>query len=144
MIIREAKVDDIPQIQMVRNSVLENRLSDPALVSDQDCAEYILRRGKGWVCEFQARLLGFSIADLVEDNLWALFVLPGFEERGIGKKLLEQSLDWYFSKGKDRIWLSTAPGTRAEKFYRVQGWREFGIKKNGELLFEMQRNVHTD
>ena len=144
MVIREATLNDIPQIQMVRNSVLENRLSNPALVSDQDCADYILSRGKGWVCEFDRRLLGFSIADLVEDNLWALFVLPGYEERGIGKKLLAQSLDWYFSKGKDRIWLSTAPGTRAEKFYRVQGWKEFGRKENGEILFERLRMSGLD
>ncbi|MCW3121482.1 MAG: family N-acetyltransferase, partial [Flavipsychrobacter sp.] len=51
MIFREATVADIPQIQIVRNSVKENMLSNPALVSDADCEEYITKRGKGWVCE---------------------------------------------------------------------------------------------
>jgi hypothetical protein len=32
MTIREALITDIPQIQIVRNSVKENMLSDPALV----------------------------------------------------------------------------------------------------------------
>lgn len=39
MIIREANVKDIKQIQVVRNSVKENALSDPNLVTDADCEE---------------------------------------------------------------------------------------------------------
>ena len=41
MIIREAKIDDIKQIQIVRNSVTENTLSNPNLVTDEDCEEFI-------------------------------------------------------------------------------------------------------
>lgn len=44
---REAKIDDINQIQIVRNSVKENTLSNPALVTDQDCREFMFKRGKG-------------------------------------------------------------------------------------------------
>jgi hypothetical protein len=47
MIIREAIMSDITQIQIVRNSVKENMLSNPALVTDADCEEFITRRGKG-------------------------------------------------------------------------------------------------
>jgi len=36
MIIREAVPEDIPEIQYVRNSVKENTLSDPNLVTDKD------------------------------------------------------------------------------------------------------------
>jgi hypothetical protein len=38
---REALPEDIPQIQIVRHSVKENVLSNPALVTDDDCKEYI-------------------------------------------------------------------------------------------------------
>lgn len=41
MIIREAEIRDIQQIQIVRNAVKENTLSDPSLVSDEDCREFI-------------------------------------------------------------------------------------------------------
>lgn len=137
MIFREARVSDIPQIQGVRNSVKENTLSDPALVTDNDCEDYMFNRGKGWVCEIEGRVVGFAIADLVDHNVWALFVQPGFDGRGIGKRLHDNMLDWYFSQTVLTIWLGTAPNTRAEKFYRIAGWKEVGTHGKGEIKFEM-------
>jgi GNAT superfamily N-acetyltransferase len=137
MIFREAEINDIPQIQVVRHAVKENVLSNPALVTDDDCREFLLVRGKGWVCEIENRIIGFAIADLKEDNIWALFVHPGHERKGIGKKLQRLMLDWYFSQNKLSVWLGTSPNTRAEKFYRKAGWRETGKRANGEIKFEL-------
>lgn len=137
MIFREAKIADIRQIQIVRNSVKENMLSDAALVPDEDVKDFITNRGKGWVCEIDNSIVGFSIADLKESNIWALFVLPEFEGKGIGKKLHKEMLDWYFTQTKEKLWLGTAPNTRAEKFYRVYGWKEVGVHGKGEIKFEM-------
>ena len=137
MIFREAKVTDIPQIQVVRNSVKENALSDPGLVTDKDYENYLLHRGKGWICEIDGRVVGFAIADLVDHNVWALFVHPDFDKRGIGKRLHDDMLDWYFSQTDSTIWLGTAPNTRAENFYRKAGWKEAGIHGKGEIKFEM-------
>ncbi|MGB3074125.1 MAG: GNAT family N-acetyltransferase, partial [Chitinophagales bacterium] len=122
MIIREAKIYDIRQIQFVRNAVKENMLSDPELVTDDDCKVFLTERGKGWVCEIDHQIVGFSIVDLKDNNIWALFILPAFEKHAIGRQLHEVMLDWYFAQTKDKVWLGTAPGTRAEKFYRKAGW----------------------
>ena len=137
MIFREARVTDIPQIQLVRNSVRENTLSNPALVTDDDCKNYLVNRGKGWICEIDNRIVGFAIVDLKGHNVWALFVEPDFEGKGIGKRLHDDMLDWYFSQSDTTIWLGTAPQTRAEKFYRKAGWKEVGIHGKGEIKFEM-------
>lgn len=137
MIYREAAIRDIAQIQFVRNAVKENMLSDPALVPDEDVAAYITNRGKGWVCEVDKRVVGFSIVDLVENNVWALFVHPDFEAMGIGKKLHQMMMDWYFVQTKEKIWLGTEPKSRAETFYRMQGWKEVGVHGKGEMKFEM-------
>ncbi len=137
MKIREAEMNDIAQIQQVRNTVVENRLSDPALVTDHDVADYITRRGKGWVAVTGNRIIGFAIADLQDHNIWALFIHPGYEARGIGKQLHDLMLHWYFTQTTHSIWLSTAPGTRAEAFYRRRGWRETGMHGKGEIKFEM-------
>lgn len=137
MIFREALITDIPQIQIVRNLVKENTLSDPALVPDKDVEDYITRRGKGWVCELDDSIVGFAIADLQDNNIWALFIQPGYEGKGIGKKLHDDMLDWYFDKNKETVWLGTSPGTRAEAFYRKAGWKETGTHGKGEIKFEM-------
>lgn len=137
MFIREAVVKDISQIQIVRNSVKENMLSNPALVTDADCKEFITRRGKGWVCEVNNQVVGFAIADLKEHNIWALFLKPEFEGKGIGRRLHDIMMDWYFSQTKNKVWLSTTPGTRAEKFYKDSGWTPVGMYGKGEVKFEM-------
>ncbi|GEP52151.1 hypothetical protein FNO01nite_28230 [Flavobacterium noncentrifugens] len=137
MIFREAKIEDIKQIQIVRNSVKENTLSNPALVTDADCENFMFHRGKGWVCETYNRIAGFAIADLREDNIWALFLHPEFEGKGMGKKLHQMMLDWYFSTGKEKVWLGTSPNTRAEKFYTKAGWKRNGMHGKNEVKFEM-------
>ena len=134
---REALKADIPQIQIVRNSVKENVLSDPSLVSDKDCEEFITVRGKGWVCEINNMIVGFSIADLADHNVWALFVDPAYEGKGIGRELHRLMLDWYFSQTFHTLWLGTEPGSRAERFYRKAGWRHVGMHGKKELKFEM-------
>lgn len=103
MIIREAVIQDIKQIQLVRNSVTENVLSSPDLVTDQDCREFLTLRGKGWVCEINNEIVGFSIADLKDNNIWALFLKPEFEKKGIGKQLHDIMLDWYFNKTTNTV-----------------------------------------
>lgn len=137
--IREATRADIGEIQVVRNAVRENRLSDPSVVTDQDCEHYLERRGKGWVSEDGGKIMGFGIADLEGSSIWALFILPEYEGMGLGSRLQQIMLEWYFGRTDKTIWLSTSPGTRAEEFYRRTGWEEKGRTQGGEVRFEMTR-----
>jgi GNAT superfamily N-acetyltransferase len=68
-------------------------------------------------------------------------VQPGFDRQGIGKTLHQLMLDWYFEQTDKTIWLSTSPGTRAETFYRLQGWKEAGQYGKGETRFELDRDT---
>ena len=140
MMFREATVADIPQIQRVRHSVKENRLSDSSLVTDADCENYLMNRGNGWVCEINHCVIAFAVADVIENNVWALFVDPEHEQKGIGRKLHDDMLHWYFDQTDTTIWLGTAPNTRAEKFYRKAGWAEVGQHGKGEIKFEMSKD----
>ena len=88
---REAQVTDIPQMMEIRNSVKENQLSDPALISFDDYSTFISNRGKGWISLEDELVTGFAVVDLVEHNVWALFVRPGYEGNGIGT-ILQQLL----------------------------------------------------
>lgn len=136
MIFREAKINDIPQMQIVRNSVKENQLSNPDVVKDKDYEIYLTDNGKGWVCEIERKTVGFAIIDLIENNIWALFVDPEFENQGIGKQLHNMMLNWYFEQTKTPVWLGTSPKTRAEQFYRFSGWTEIGTHGE-EIKFQM-------
>lgn len=137
MIFREALVTDIKLMHVVRIAVHENRLSNPDRITTKDYEEFLTQRGKGWLCEIDNNVVGFAIVDLKEKNTWALFVDPTHEGKGIGKALQQIMLDWYFNQTEEKIWLGTAPATRAEKFYESSGWTKTGIQSNGEVRFEM-------
>jgi GNAT superfamily N-acetyltransferase len=138
MPIREAQVADILMMSKIRLAVKENVLSTPGLVTHEDYVEYLTRRGKGWVAEADGRMVGFAIVDLQGHNIWALFVHPDFDRQGIGRALHDNMLRWYFSQTDEPVWLGTEPGTRAEAFYRKAGWRDMGLRENGEVKFEMR------
>lgn len=140
MLFREAAITDIKQMQIVRNAVKENTLSDPAMVPDKDYVTYLTERGKGWVCEIDNQVVGFAITDLLDHNVWALFIMPEWEGKGIGKQLHNMMLDWYFGQTDHTIWLSTAFNTRAEKFYQLQDWEKAGLYSLKESRFEMTFN----
>lgn len=121
----------------VRLSVKENVLNNPARISAADYTDYLTRRGRGWVAEDAGHIVGFAIVDKQEHSVWALFVHPNFDQRGIGKELHQRLLDWYFAQSAEPLWLSTTPGTRAEEFYRRQGWQQTGRTSSGEVRFEL-------
>lgn len=137
MLFRDALTDDIPQLAEVRFAVRENVLRNRTLVTEADYVAYLTQRGHGWVCEEAGRIVGFAIADVQDHNIWALFVHPDFAAQGIGKKLHNLMLMWYFAQTLENVWLSTAPGTRAEEFYHRRGWQQTGLTSSGEVRFEM-------
>jgi GNAT superfamily N-acetyltransferase len=137
MRVRDAVLADIPRLHEVRLAVYENVLADSTRVTAAHYRKMLARDGRGWVCEINHQIVGFGIADRRCGNIWALFVSPGFEGRGIGSRLLQTMVDYLFTEGLERAWLTTAAGTRAERFYRAAGWRVTGVSCGGELHFEL-------
>jgi GNAT superfamily N-acetyltransferase len=136
--IRQASMSDVAAMNHLRLQVRENVLSDPGLVTEAMTLEAITTLGRGWVFDESGQILGFSIALERDPSIWALFVHPGQERRGIGHELLKAAVNWLWSGGARRIWLNTDPGTRAERFYRKRGWQEAGFNEKGEILLELR------
>lgn len=113
---------DIPAMSAIRLSVRENVLSDPARVTLQMYEDYLEKDGRGWVAEIDGAVAAFCYADRHDASIWALFVSPGWEGRGLGKALLALAVDWLFELGHQCVRLGTTPGTRADRFYQARGW----------------------
>jgi GNAT superfamily N-acetyltransferase len=122
MNLRQATLDDIPAMSAIRLAVKENVLSDPSRVTAQMYRDYLDVMGRGWVVEVDGEVVGFCSADKNDASIWALFISPPYEGRGIAKRLLRVAVDWLFALGHESVHLSTSKDTRADKFYTSQGW----------------------
>ena len=120
---RQAVAADARAIMAVRQAVRENVLTNRNAVTIAATAAYITGPGRGWVAEADGVIIGFSIANR-SGLIWALFVRPGWEGRGIGIRLLGACTAWLREIGVVEAFLDTGSGTRAEGFYRHQGWYE--------------------
>ncbi len=116
----------------------ENRLTS-STISDADVAEAIERTGRGWVVEVAGEIVAFAVGNAQSGNIWALFVDPRHEGLGYGKRLHDTIVAWLWSRGLERLWLTTMPGTRAQRFYELSGWRNCGPVESGELRLELSR-----
>jgi GNAT superfamily N-acetyltransferase len=148
IVIREAIAADMPGMTHVRTSVSENLLTREQLdergLSDKSLAASLLKDRKGWVAEHDGEIVAFSMADAKEGAIFALFVLPAYEGRGLGSRLLELALGWLWEGGEERVWLTTAPGTRAAGFYRRRGWICVGTASRGDQRFELVRRPSAE
>jgi GNAT superfamily N-acetyltransferase len=139
MQIHVASLPDIPEMHRIRMSVRENQLTNPALVQPHHYRAMLNEQGRGWLAKIKGRVVGFAVVDLTRSNVWALFVDPGFEGRGVGRRLHDTMTDWLFAEGAEHVWLSTDQVTRAARFYQSAGWRYAGNEPNGEVRYGMSR-----
>ena len=143
IIFREAAAPDMPGISRVRTSVVENLLTvdqlDERGITNASVAASFLTDSKGWVAMRQEEIVAFSIADRANQSIFALFVLPAYEGQGIGSRLLDLALEWLWENGAERVWLTTAAGTKAVRFYEKRGWTCTGTGPRGDLRYECAR-----
>lgn len=133
---------DVRAVHAIRLRVRENQLSDPSKVVEQDYHDFMARDTRSWVCEVDGSIAGFAMVDVEKRDVWALFVAPEHEFQGVGRKLHDVLCAWYFERA-DVLRLSTAPGTRAEGFYRAAGYAAVGTTASGETIFELARAADT-
>lgn len=133
--IRVAERGDIAAMHAIRLAVRENPLGAASGITAASYDRYV-RAGSAWVAEPGGPILGFAAADEVTGSVWALFVAPDAEGSGVGRALHDAVLAWARGRGLTRLGLETAPGTRAERFYRKAGWQATGRDRHGQICFE--------
>jgi GNAT superfamily N-acetyltransferase len=135
-VVRQAVRGDIAGMHKVRMSVHENKLISTTL-TERDYIDAIETTGRGWVIELHGTIVAFAVGDAHSGSIWALFVEPGHEGRGFGRRLHEQMVSWLWQQGLERLWLTTDPGTRARQFYAAAGWQPAGPAAHGEVRLEL-------
>ena len=144
MNLRPIESDDIDEIISIRGRTRQNAISEESLVALGITADVVAEKlrttHRGWLCEDGKTIAGFAIGDGTTGELWVIAVLPEFERRGVGSRLLNVVEEWLWSVGNDELWLwtSTDEGLRAFSFYVGRGWRK-GEVKDGALYMRKQR-----
>lgn len=133
--IRKATLADRPRITEVRLAVRENQLRASSVSKVETTADWIFDNATFWVWEEGGAVQGFSVADPRDGTIFGLFVHPDYEGRGLGRALLPLACEDVRAAGFAAATLTTGPGTRAERFYRTNGWEEVGRQDDGEIIF---------
>lgn len=144
--IRAAILSDLPQITYVRTFVIENAMSVEDLAAHGVTEESIARNMTAgflgaWVAELENRVIAFAMADKRDGNIFALFTLPGYENRGLGTGLLNHCENWLRANGIKQANLDTARETTARKFYLNRRWKEILAKPGDPTSVIMLRDL---
>lgn len=134
--VRIAVASDIAGMHRVRLAVRENRLTSS--ITEAHYADAIENTGRGWVAEQSGEILGFAVGNRMTGNIWALFVDPDHAGHGLGSRLHASMVGWLFEQGLPRLWLTTEPGTRAQRFYEAFGWTLVATLADGEAHYELR------
>ena len=134
--IRKAVLADHPRITEVRNAVRENKLGAASVARVHETARWILENGTFWVWDESGAIQGFAVADVRDGTIFGLFVHPDFEGRGLARALLPLACEDLRAAGFKAATLTTGAGTRAERFYRRNGWIETGRQSDGQIIFQ--------
>jgi GNAT superfamily N-acetyltransferase len=139
--IRVATPDDVATLFDIRTSVRENHQGREELatlgVTPATVGAALATTARAWIAEdMNGESLGFAMADASVGTLFALFVRPQAERRGIGRALLDVAESWLFSNGWQEIWLLTGvdPSLRAHGVYRAAGWLP-GEAEDGQVRY---------
>ena len=134
--LRPATRADLSRIQEVRRGTSENRLTDPALVTDAE-VEWYMDEAIFLVSEDETGVQGFTCVNHQTGYVWALFVIDEAQGRGHGAALLDAAMAQLRKAGHRQAFLSTGAGTKAEGFYRSLGWLPMGTNMRGEGVATM-------
>ena len=93
--------------------------------------------GPGWVAEAHGQPVGFSMVNVPEPPVFACYIRPGYEGRGLGQQLMAAAEAGLAQRDVREAWLSTGtgPAVRANGFYRRLGWQNAGVLPDGQMHY---------
>lgn len=142
---RRALPEDAAECLVVRGKTRQNPASEEWLrsigITAESWAENI-RSGAlpGHICVVDGRIVGFCFGVRETGEIQVIALLPAFEERGIGRELLNRMGKELANLGHTRLFLgcNPDPSSRSYGFYRHLGWRSTGtFDQYGDEILEI-------
>jgi GNAT superfamily N-acetyltransferase len=146
---REITASDVPELFVVRPKTRENAMTVEELarlgIDPRSVTESLADSTKGWLCEDGGQVVGFAMADRATAEFLVIAVLPEYEGRGVGGRLMELVSRWLLACGCTRAWLTTDLDTslRAYGFYRRYGWTDWKVERGLRYMELFQSGVST-
>ena len=132
MNVREITFDDIPAIFEVRIATWHNYQAVEQMtrlgITHESVKDLMLTgTHRGWLCEVEDKVVGFTMGNKANGEMWVVAVLKEHEGKGIGRILMSHVEGWLWSEGWPKIWLTTDPdpSARAVGFYKHIGWSDW-------------------
>ena len=141
---RMATVEDVESLFEIRTSVAQNHLSreqmDALGITAQVLNSAIKEGPCVWIAEVDERPVAFSMIDRDEGEVFAMFVRPAFENRGLGRLLMAAAEAELF-RAHERIFLVTdgRQEIRANGFYQRLGWTVVARVDAQDVRYEKRR-----
>ncbi len=142
--LRQASPGDIELLFDIRTSVKQNHLSREQLhamgITAATLADAIDSSPCAWIAEWCREPAGFVMVDHEEGEVFALFVRPQHEGKGLGRLLLQRAEQELFQR-HERIHLTTDGNEviRANGFYRRLGWTCVEAVDDRDVRYEKRR-----
>ncbi|HGM5578940.1 TPA: GNAT family N-acetyltransferase [Pseudomonas putida] len=142
--LRQALPEDVELLFDIRTSVKQNHLSREQMhdlgITATSLTEALREAPCSWIAEYEQEAVGFAMVDLDDGELFALFVHPQHEGKGIGRLLLQQAEAALFQH-HEVIHLTTDGGQmiRANGFYQRAGWVSSGAVDDQDVRYEKRR-----
>ena len=142
---RPASPADAAECVIVRGKTRQNAASEEWLASIGITTESwaaSIRSGSlpGHVCIAEGKIVGFCFGARETGEIEVIALLPAFENRSIGRELLERTCNELAKLGHSRLFLSCNPdpASRSHGFYRHLGWRPTGhVDQFGDEILEL-------
>lgn len=144
IVIRTATLDDIDTLFAIRTSVVQNHLSREQMtdlgITPLGLAQSIREATCVWIAEVEGKPAAFSMVDLEAGEVFAMFVLPAYEGRGLGRRLMAVAEAALFEH-HDTLYLITdgRDSIRANGFYQRLGWSVVDRVDGDDVRYEKSR-----
>lgn len=142
---RPARPDDAAACIDLRGRTRENafsaaQLAELGITVDSWAAGIAEGDFIGRIAEDNGTVVGYGFADRGSGEVLVLALLPDYEGRGIGKRLLQEVVELAHAAGHSRLFLACSADSRSRShgFYRHLGWRPTGeVDEAGDEILEL-------